>query len=194
MKKTPSEHFNAQDTKPEARAPRKTPTFRDKNLRNTDDTKPEIPEPKITPPVQSASSRPIIPPPPPPPQMRITSIKPGPLRPPTPPVHTRRQTPTRVSTNKAKADAWEREELEKIKQRYTRGHSITLHALHINCQFPFFMRCMHLNMLIEMIVRYEKLKETIDSWESKKKAKARRKLEKREVSFTHPFSLLLIEI
>ncbi|KAF7809061.1 remorin-like isoform X1 [Senna tora] len=140
MKKTStsSEQLNTQDhTKPEAPPPRKTPTFGDKNLKNIDDvpapkrtptfgdkklkniddTKPRSPEPKFAPPVQSASSRPILPPPPPP-HIRNTSIEPGPVRPPTPPMDTKRQTPTRVSAMEAKANAWEREELEKIKQRY----------------------------------------------------------------------------
>lgn len=57
-----------------------------------------------------------------------------------------------------------------------------LHALHA------------LNMLMKMNVRYEKLKETIDSWENKKEAKARQKLNKKEVSFTHTIFLCLFEI
>lgn len=42
------------------------------------------------------------------------------------------------------------------------------------------------------IVRYDKLREVIDSWENKKKMKARRKLDKEEVSLSH--SLYLTEI
>lgn len=136
MKNTPTsrEQLNTNNTKPETPAPRKTPTFGDKNPKNadnmlaperiptfghkkTDETKPEIPKQKFAPPVQSASSRPI-PPPPPPPQIGVTSIRPGPVRPPTTPVNTRRQTPTRLNTNDKKAEAWEREEVEKIKERY----------------------------------------------------------------------------
>lgn len=127
MKKTSSERLNAQDTKkPEALAPKRI-SFDDKKWRNTDDTEPDIPKQKIDIPAQPEYSRPMIPPPPPPPppqQMESTSIKPGPIRPPTPPVNSKRQT-SRVSMNEAKASAWEREELDKIKQRYTNGSGNT---------------------------------------------------------------------
>lgn len=66
----------------------KTSTFTDK--------KPETPTPKIPPP------------PPPPPPIRQTSIKPVPLR----------QTPTGPNVGEAKADEWEKTELDKIRQRY----------------------------------------------------------------------------
>ncbi|KAI9111340.1 hypothetical protein K1719_017030 [Acacia pycnantha] len=111
---------------------------------NRDDMKPEVPPPprKSLAIFWSASSRLMPPPPPPPPrlqppQVRNDSIKPGPPRTPTP--------PTRLNTNEKKAAAWEREQLEAIKEKY------------------------------------EELKEKICSWENKKAAKARRKLEKKEI-------------
>ncbi|KAI9111777.1 hypothetical protein K1719_017467 [Acacia pycnantha] len=141
---TSSDHFDRDDMKPEVPPPpRKSLSFSDSNLKRTEETKPAIPEPKLAPPIRSASSRlmppPPLPPPPrlQPPQVRNDSIKPGPPRPPTP--------PTRLNTNEKKAAAWEREQLEAIKEKY------------------------------------EELKEKIRSWENKKKAKARRKLEKKEM-------------
>ncbi|XP_054808822.1 remorin 1.4-like isoform X1 [Prosopis cineraria] len=139
---TSSDHLNRDDTKPEVPPPRKTLSFGDTNLKKTEEMKPAIPEPKLAPPIKSEySSLMLLPPPPPPPQpqkVRNDAIKPGPPKPPTP--------PTRVNTNEKKAAAWEREQLETIKERY------------------------------------DKLKLTINSWENKKKAKARRKLEKKEMS------------
>lgn len=61
------------------------------------DKKPETPAPKTPPP-----------PPPPPPPIRKTSTKPVPQR----------QTPTGTNVGEAKADEWERTELDKIRQRY----------------------------------------------------------------------------
>ncbi|XP_028762054.1 uncharacterized protein At3g61260-like [Neltuma alba] len=142
MKKTsaPSDHFKGDDDKPEFPPPRKTQSFGDSNLKKTEETNLAIPQA-----IKSPSSRLMPPPPPPPPlppqprgpQVRNNSIKPGPPKPPTPP---RRQNP-----NEQKAAAWEREQLEAIKERY------------------------------------ERLKETIHAWENKKKAKARRNLEKKEM-------------
>ncbi|XP_061368031.1 remorin-like [Gastrolobium bilobum] len=125
------------DDEPHIPAPKKTPPFGDKHLMNTDDIKPETPKPKVPPSVHESVS--LTPRPPPPP---ITETS-------TPariPVGTRGQIPSTPSIRETKADAWERNELEKIKERY------------------------------------EKLLETIESWEKRKKMKARRKLNKRELS------------
>ncbi|KAG5023651.1 hypothetical protein JHK85_019993 [Glycine max] len=115
--------------KPEIQAPKRTTTFGDEHSVNTGEIKPETPLPRVAPPVHQ--QMPLRPPPPPLPP------------PPPPPI---RQTSARPGTNGTKADAWEREELEKIKERY------------------------------------EKLLETIDSWEKRKKAKAIRKLNKHQHS------------
>lgn len=53
----------------------------------------------------------------------------------------------------------------------------------ISCSFIF-----HNN--IKEIIRYDKLREMIDSWENKKKMKARRKLDKEEVSLRHSLYLM----
>ncbi|XP_027345772.1 remorin-like isoform X2 [Abrus precatorius] len=118
------------DEKPEIPAPKRIPTFGDMN---TDDIKPETPQPNVPPPVQQPVSLKLPPPPPPPP-------------PPSPPPIKQTSNLARQSTKQRKADAWEREELEKIKERY------------------------------------ENLLETIASWETRKKMKARRKLNKHEQS------------
>lgn len=104
MKKTPtfSEKLKRIDDMP---APKKTPTFGDKHFMNTADAKPETPKPKV------------FPPPPPPPVDQTVPIRPQP--PPvlhSPPI---RQTkpPAKPGTTETKADAWEREEHRKIKDR-----------------------------------------------------------------------------
>ncbi|XP_052733144.1 remorin isoform X2 [Vigna angularis] len=74
--------------------------------------------------------------------LKVEPLKVEPLRPPPPPPPLIEQNSARPRANETKADAWEREELEKIKERY------------------------------------EKLLETIESWEKRKKAKAIRKLNK----------------
>ncbi|CAJ1939764.1 unnamed protein product [Sphenostylis stenocarpa] len=112
---------NTDGKKPEIQVPKRTRTFGDENLVNTGEVKPETPQPKIPPPVYH-QPEPLRPPPPPPPPIRQTSARSG--------------------INETKAHAWEREEQEKIKERY------------------------------------EKLLETIDSWEKRKKVKAIRKLNK----------------
>ncbi|OIV89854.1 hypothetical protein TanjilG_27387 [Lupinus angustifolius] len=130
------------ENKPEIPAPKRTPSFGDNNLMNNiDDIKPETPPPKKTPSLRL----PPLPPPPPPP-IRQASTRPDPIRPPTPASGTRGQTLTRAGTFETKADAWERNELQKIKERY------------------------------------ERLIVTIDSWEKRKKMKARSKLNKHEQS------------
>ncbi|KAK7400685.1 hypothetical protein VNO78_11945 [Psophocarpus tetragonolobus] len=120
---------DANGKKPEISAPpKKTPTFGDEHTVNTtDEIKPETPPPKVPSPVQQPMSSKLPPPP-------LLSL------PPSPP------SPTRQGAYQTKADGWEREEQEKIKERY------------------------------------EKLLETIDSWERKKKAKAIRKLNKHQHS------------
>ncbi|KAL5193203.1 Uncharacterized protein HKD37_20G055459 [Glycine soja] len=115
--------------KPEIQAPKRIPTFGDEDLVNTGEIKPETLQlPRVPPPVHQ--------------QM---PLKPSPPRPPSPPPPIR-PTSARPGANETKADAWEREELEKIKESY------------------------------------EKLLETIDSWEKRKKAKAIRKLNKHQHS------------
>ncbi|QCD82575.1 Remorin [Vigna unguiculata] len=116
---------NSDGKKPEIQPPKRTPTFSDEHLMNTGETKPETPHPKVPLPVHQPEP-----------------LKPEPLRPPPPPPPPIRQNSARPGANETKADAWEREELEKIKERY------------------------------------EKLLETIESWEKRKKAKAIRKLNK----------------
>ncbi|KAL9328809.1 hypothetical protein ACSQ67_003812 [Phaseolus vulgaris] len=111
---------NTDGKKPEIQSPKRAPTFGNEHLVNTGEIKPESPHPKIPPLVQKPE--PLMPPPPPPPPIRQTSARAG--------------------SNETKANAWEREELEKIKERY------------------------------------EKLLETIGSWEKRKKAKSVRKLNK----------------
>ncbi|TKY58929.1 Remorin, C-terminal [Spatholobus suberectus] len=92
------------DKKPVIPAPKRTPTFGDEHLVNTDEIKPETPQPKVPPPVhQPVSLRPLPPPPPPP----------SPL-----PPFRQSSTSARPGARETKADAWEREELEKIKERY----------------------------------------------------------------------------
>ncbi|KAE9597350.1 putative remorin [Lupinus albus] len=92
--------------------PKRTPSFGDNNLMNTiDDIKPETPPPFY-------QHVPLRPPPPPP--IRQASTRPDPIRPPTPASGTRGQTLTRAGTFETKADAWERNELQKIKERYER--------------------------------------------------------------------------
>lgn len=110
------------DKKPVIQAPKRTPTFADEH---TAEIKPETPPPIVPLPVYEPVS---LRPPPPPPPVRQNSNS------------------ARPSARETKADTWEREELEKIKERY------------------------------------EKLLETIDSWEKRKKMKARRKLNKHEQS------------
>ncbi|XP_057422038.1 pollen-specific leucine-rich repeat extensin-like protein 1 isoform X2 [Lotus japonicus] len=157
MKKalTFSEKFQSTDKKPETSVPKKTPSFSDQHLMNTDDIKPKTPVLKKTPTFsdpylmdtddikpEAETPKPEVPrwsmPPPPPPPIRQTST---PAR--VPPTG---QTLPRPGTSEAKADAWLREELKNIKERY------------------------------------EKLLETIDSWEKRKRMKARRKLNKHEQS------------
>ncbi|KAK7317953.1 hypothetical protein RJT34_02601 [Clitoria ternatea] len=112
--------------------PKRTTSFGDKD---NDVIKPETPRPKVPPSVhQPVSLRSQPPPPPPPPP------------PPSPPPARQPSNLPRLGTRERKADAWEREELERIKDRY------------------------------------EKLLETIDSWEKRNKMKARRKLNKHEQS------------
>ncbi|KAK7368357.1 hypothetical protein VNO80_10382 [Phaseolus coccineus] len=111
---------NTDGKKPEIQSPKRTPTFGDEHLVNSGEIKRETPHRKIPPLVQ----------------------KPEPLRPPPPPPPLIRQSSARAGGNETKANAWEREELEKIKERY------------------------------------EKLLETIQSWEKSKKAKGTRKLNK----------------
>ncbi|KAL2344614.1 hypothetical protein Fmac_005899 [Flemingia macrophylla] len=118
-----------EDKKPVIPAPKKIPTFGDDHLVNTDEIKPETPHPKVPPPVHQPVSLRSPPPPLPP-----------------PPPFTKGSTSARPGARETKADAWEREELEKIKERY------------------------------------EKLLETIKSWENRKRMKARRKLNKYEQS------------
>lgn len=102
---------NTDDKNAEIPAPKKALTFGDKNLMNTtDDIKPETPPPLH----QPVSLRP---PPPPPPTRQTSTTKPSLVRPPTPPTGTRGQTLTRPGTFETKADAWERNELLKIKER-----------------------------------------------------------------------------
>lgn len=130
MKKTSSsnDHFNMDDTKPEVLPPKKTPSFGDPNKKITEEIKPAIPEPKLAPhpsrkmmpPHQPPP--PLLPPPPPPPP-QPPRLQP---RPPTP--------PTRMNTNDKKAAAWEREQLEAIKEKYINGYIVTLHSLNINWQ------------------------------------------------------------
>ncbi|CAL0313637.1 unnamed protein product [Lupinus luteus] len=146
LKKTSSFGANSKysdEKKPEIPAPKRIPSFGDKNFMNTiDDIKPETPPPKKIPSLRL----PPPPLPPPPPPIRQASTRPDPIRPPTPASGTRGQTLTRAGTFDAKADAWERNELQKIKERY------------------------------------ERLIVTIDSWEKRKKMKARSKLNKHEQS------------
>ncbi|XP_039689929.1 remorin isoform X3 [Medicago truncatula] len=126
------------DKKPDILTSKRTPSFGGKDFISTDDIQPETPKAKILPlvddPTTSSWPQPQPPPPPPPPQPPIRQTS------------TAARPSTRPSETEAKADAWEREELKKIKERY------------------------------------EKLLETIDSWEKRKKMKARRKLNKHEQS------------
>jgi len=87
---------NTDGKKPEIQSPKRAPTFGNEHLVNTGEIKPESPHPKIPPLVQKPE--PLMPPPPPPPPIRQTSARAG--------------------SNETKANAWEREELEKIKERY----------------------------------------------------------------------------
>ncbi|WVZ24638.1 hypothetical protein V8G54_003182 [Vigna mungo] len=121
---------NSDGKKPEIQPPKRTPTFDDENLVNTGETKPETPRVKSPPLVHQ------------PEPLKVEPLKVEPLRPPPPPPPLIGQNSTRPRANETKADVWEREELEKIKERY------------------------------------EKLLETIESWEKRKKAKAIRKLNK----------------
>ncbi|KAI5387339.1 remorin isoform X2 [Lathyrus oleraceus] len=141
MKKIPTfseKSKRTNDKKPDIQTPKKTPTFGDNYFNNTDDSKPETSRPKTLPrvddPTMFLTALPPPPPPPPPPQppIRQTSISNRPS--------------TKPGATDTKADAWEREELNKIKQRY------------------------------------ERLLETIETWEKRKKMKARRKLNKHEQS------------
>ncbi|KAK7251927.1 hypothetical protein RIF29_35542 [Crotalaria pallida] len=108
------------DKKPEIPAPKRTPTFRDNNLMNTtNDIKPETPPPKFPPPPPPPVQEPVpLRPPPPIPLGHSSTTRPDPVRPPTPPAGTRRQSLTRQGTFETKADAWERNEQQKIKERY----------------------------------------------------------------------------
>ncbi|KAJ7943378.1 Remorin like [Quillaja saponaria] len=115
---------------------KKAPTFGDKRFNNgTGSIKPESAAPKtesvtLTP--KRESLTPI-------------SDRPDTFKAPVPPAETTREIPTRPGVRITKADAWEKAELAKIKERY------------------------------------EKLHATIGSWENKKKAKARRRLDKHEL-------------
>ncbi|MED6194424.1 hypothetical protein PIB30_028455 [Stylosanthes scabra] len=102
--------------------PRRLPTLR------TSEIQPATSDRRV--PSQAHQPEPLMPPPPPPPPLPL----------PTPPA--RKQSSRMQSIRDTKADGWERNQLQKIKDRY------------------------------------EKLMETIDSWESRKKLKARRKLNK----------------
>ncbi|XP_012572593.1 uncharacterized protein [Cicer arietinum] len=131
IKKTPT--FSGTDhKKPDIPIPKKASTFADKHFIDSDNTKPVTPKPKVPPLFDdpTVSLRPPRPPPPLQSPIRQTSTSTRPS--------------TKPGTAETKADAWEREELKKIKERY------------------------------------EKLLETIDSWEKRKKMKARRKLNKHE--------------
>ncbi|XP_020215258.1 remorin 1.4-like isoform X2 [Cajanus cajan] len=86
--------------KPVILGPKRTPTFGDDHLVNTDEIQPETPQPKVPPPVHQPVSLRPLPPPPPPPPIRQSSAS------------------VRAGARETKADAWEREELEKIKERY----------------------------------------------------------------------------
>ena len=92
--------FTGDVKKPETPAPKRVPTFGDNNLMNTDDIRPETPEPKVSPPVRHPEP-----------------LRPPPLPPSPPPPSPLRQPSRRPSINETKADAWERNQLQKIKER-----------------------------------------------------------------------------
>ncbi|KAF5727157.1 hypothetical protein HS088_TW22G00844 [Tripterygium wilfordii] len=126
IKKTPT----FAGTKPESdpgRSFKKDPSFSDKNLNRTNGMKPD-------------GSRPMADTP----TVKPRSPLPKPEQPAYPSTQTRRQNSARAGTGETIADAWEREELAKINERYG------------------------------------KLKDEILSWENKKKAKAKRRLNKNE--------------
>ncbi|KAL9421141.1 hypothetical protein AB3S75_038662 [Citrus x aurantiifolia] len=119
-------------TDPSPSSMKKAPTFADEVSDRTSSKKPEGDRPKIDLPPRSpggTKSKPDIPPP---------------IKPATPPTETKRQIPARPPTTETQADAWEKAEMARIKERY------------------------------------EKLNETILSWEERKKKKARRKLDRAE--------------
>lgn len=111
MKKTPTFSDKSKSTDGKKHeipaAPKRTPTFGDKHLMNTDA---ETPKPKVPPLVdQTMSLRPPPPPQSPPPRQSTPARLPS---------GTQGQIPTRSgSRSETKADAWEREELKKIKER-----------------------------------------------------------------------------
>ena len=98
------EHLNSPDTTKSTRAPsmKKTPTLSDHEFKNsTSGGKPAgVVQKTDTPPTKlgSAASKPDV-------------------FPPAPPTETRRQSSTRTGVNQTPADAWEKAELEKIKER-----------------------------------------------------------------------------
>ncbi|XP_052295513.1 uncharacterized protein LOC102616806 isoform X3 [Citrus sinensis] len=119
-------------TDPSPSSMKKAPTFADEVSNRTSSKKPEGDRQKIDLPPRSpggTKSKPDIPPP---------------IKPATPPTETKRQIPARPPTTETQADAWEKAEMARIKERY------------------------------------EKLNETILSWEERKKKKARRKLDRAE--------------
>lgn len=97
---------NSDGKKPEIQPPKRTPTFDDENLVNTGETKPETPRVKSPPLVHQ------------PEPIKVEPLKVEPLRPPPPPPPLIGQNSARPRVNETKADGWEREELEKIKERY----------------------------------------------------------------------------
>jgi len=88
---------NTDAKEPENPSSKRVGILSNEHLVKTGEIKPETPHTKIPPPVHKPE--PLRPPPPPPP----------------PPI---RQTSARAGANETKADSWEREELEKIKERY----------------------------------------------------------------------------
>lgn len=114
MKKTPtfSEYSKrASHKKPDMQTPKKNPTFGDNYFNNTDVSKPETSQPRNLPladdPTMYLTALPPPPPPPPPPQPPIRQTS----------TSTRPTTRSGTRTTDTKADAWEREELNKIKER-----------------------------------------------------------------------------
>lgn len=111
MKKTPtfSEKLKRIQDMP---APKKTPTIiGDKHFMNTADAKPETPKPKVFHPPQP-------PPPPPPPQVLHSPIR-------------QTKPPAKPVTTETKADAWEREENRKIKERYIPSYQLCFNFIDI---------------------------------------------------------------
>ncbi|CAI8617602.1 unnamed protein product [Vicia faba] len=114
MKKTPTSSEYSKRTshiKPDMQTSKKTPTFGDNYFNNIDDSKPETSQPNILPQVDDPSM--FLRPPPPP-------LLPPPPQPPVRQTSTTTRPSTRPGTTDTKADAWEREELNKIKERYER--------------------------------------------------------------------------